>query len=157
MYYFSKANILLGMHFNKAIVVSMPVIYCFIETPQDYSLKIIYYYSQQFEYSLQSMYWNSAAIVMYSKMGLKEETGWCRRGWRSRSQRKLAPCTFSCPHPLSWICSLTLWHQVTMQEAGPQTQSCELGLLGFRNSETSVPFLSEWPNLWYSITVEECS
>lgn len=64
----------------------MPVFYCFIaKPPQDYGLKIIYYYSQQFDYSLQSTYWNSAAIVMYSKMELREEIGWCRRGWHSRS------------------------------------------------------------------------
>ena len=74
------------MNFNKAIVVSMPVIYRFlVKLPQDYGLKIIYCYSQQFEYSLQSTYWNSVAVVMYSKKGLREEIGWCRRGWCSRS------------------------------------------------------------------------
>lgn len=155
MYYFSKANTLLGMHSNKAIVVIMAVIYCFIaKLPQDYNLKMVYYYSQQFEYSLQSTYWNSAAIVMYSKMELKEEILWCRRGWCGRSnycKNKLAPCKFSCSHPLSWVSSLTLWHQVTMQEAGLQTQSVIL------DSSSSGTLRHQFHfNLWYSIMAAEC-
>lgn len=146
MYYFSKANTLLGMHSNKAIVVIMAIIYCFIaKLPQDYNLKMICYYSQQFEYSFQSTYWNSAAIVMYSKMELKEEILWCRRGWCGRSdllQEQVGSLqVLLLPPSLLSIFSDPVTPSYNARSRAADSV-CDLGLLIFWNSETSVSFQS---------------